>query len=179
MSEIPAHLRKLGSESDSIETTANQIVDFLHDSLVTDDGKPAWNNRKASQSHSIIPLVDEESIRAIPMIARLFDQLGLDIALFVEKETLPGLEINQNNFNIFYVPEAKGSPYIPAQHDFVVPYNIRSLVGFGGLLPSGNLFATILFLRTPISESAAMIFRTVSLSVKMALLGSDGRKVYQ
>ena len=45
------------------------------------------------------------------------------------------------------MPEAAGSPYIPAQEDFVQPVGIRSVLGFGGMLPGGDIFVVILFSR--------------------------------
>ena len=55
------------------------------------------------------------------------------------------LELEQKNYNVFFVEDAIGSPYIPAQDDFVVPYGVRSVLGFGGLMPSGQVFAALLF----------------------------------
>ena len=38
------------------------------------------------------------------------------------------------------------------------------------MLPSGDLFAVVLFSRTPISRETATLFQTVALSVKLAVL---------
>ena len=46
----------------------------------------------------------------------------------------------------------------------------RSTVGFGGMLPSGNLFAVIMFSKSPVDAVVASMFRTISLSPKLALL---------
>jgi hypothetical protein len=40
----------------------------------------------------------------------------------------------------------------------------------GGLLPSGEFFAVILFSRVVISPEVASLFRTLALSVKLAFL---------
>jgi sigma-B regulation protein RsbU (phosphoserine phosphatase) len=71
---------------------------------------------------------------------------------------------------VFFVAEALGSPYVPAQEDFVIPSGIRSVLGFGGVLPSGELFAVILFSQTPIAAATAERFGSIALSVKLALL---------
>jgi hypothetical protein len=47
---------------------------------------------------------------------------------------------------------------------------IASTVGFGGMLPSGNLFAVIMFCKAPVDAVVASMFRTISLSAKLALL---------
>ena len=73
-------------------------------------------------------------------------------------------------FKVFYVPEAHGSSCVPAQDTFVIPFGIRSVVGFGAMLPTGNLFAVILFSRTPISRDTAEMFGSLALSAKVAVL---------
>jgi two-component system, NtrC family, sensor kinase len=88
------------------------------------------------------------------------------------------LDLDQHTFNVFHVPEAKGSSYIPAQRDFVIPYSVCSVVGFGGLLPDGELFATILFSRVPVARGIADLFRPLALNLKLAMLPFVGRKVF-
>ena len=50
------------------------------------------------------------------------------------------------------------------------PYGVKSALGFGGMLPSGGLFAVILFSRAPISRETAALFQTVALNAKLAVL---------
>ncbi|MFM8550852.1 MAG: ATP-binding protein, partial [Nitrospiraceae bacterium] len=71
-------------------------------------------------------------------------------------------------------PEAVGSPYLPGQGQIVVPYGVCSVLGFGGLLPTGSLFTVILFSKVPIPRETAELFKTLALSVKIALLPFDG-----
>ncbi len=71
---------------------------------------------------------------------------------------------------MFYVPEAEDSPYIPAQQDFIIPYEIKSVLGFGGILPSGNVFTIIAFSKTTISHDTANLFNTLALNVKMLIM---------
>ena len=56
-----------------------------------------------------------------------------------------------------------GSEHIPNQQTFVEQYGIRSVVGMGGLLPSGEFFAVILFSRVVISPEVAALFRTLGV----------------
>lgn len=49
-------------------------------------------------------------------------------------------------------------------------YGIQSVLGFGGLLASGDLFAVILFSKVAISPDAADQFRVVGLNLKIAIL---------
>ncbi len=72
-------------------------------------------------------------------------------------------------YNVFHVPEALGSPYIPAQKEFVERYGVRSVLGFGGLLGDGDLFAVIMFARGPITTESAARFRNIALDVKAVM----------
>lgn len=138
---------------------------------------PAWNSRQASQGHKALPLVSEESVSRSPMIAQLIRQLGVKVGALITADPSLVIDAGQHTFNVFHVPEAEGSPYIPAQREFVIPYRVRSVLGFGGLLPSGELFATILFSKEPIQRETADLFKSLALNVKVALLPFVGRRV--
>jgi diguanylate cyclase (GGDEF)-like protein len=132
--------------------------------------RPEWNSRKTSVGHRAIPLPSEQFVEQSPMIAHLIRQFGLDVASLLEPDPRLLMDADQHSHNVFYVPEAVGSPMIPAQQDFVVPFGIRSVIGVGGLLPAGELFALILFSRTHIARETAALFGPLSLSVKVAVL---------
>ena len=85
------------------------------------------------------------------------------------------LDIDQRTYNVFHVGEAVGSDFIVDQEAFVTPNGIKSAVGFGGMLPSGNLFAVIMFCKVPVDAVVASMFRTISLSAKLALLLFENR----
>lgn len=70
-----------------------------------------------------------------------------------------------------YVPKAPGSPYIPAQREFVQPYGVQSVLGFGGMTPTNELFAVILFSRVAIPRETADRFRWLSAYVRIAIEG--------
>jgi hypothetical protein len=134
--------------------------------LGTVGDEPAWNSRHSSASHKAIPLPSAEVVERAPMIAQLIRQFGLELADVVQPAADLVRSLAGKTYGVFHVPEAVGSPYIPAQQDFVVPYGIRSVIGFGGSLPSGDLFAVILFARVPISSDTADRFRNLALDVK-------------
>lgn len=138
--------------------------------LATAGEEPAWNSRQQSAGHRVIPLASREIVARTPMIASLLAQFGVDIGALLAPEPLLLAEAEQKTYNVFYVPEALGSPSIPAQQQFVVPYRIRSVLGFGGVLPTGDLFAVILFSRVPIGSETAALFKTLALNVKLAIL---------
>ena len=138
--------------------------------VATKGSEPAWNDRRLSHEHRVIPLRDADFIRRAPMISRLMGQLGLTPEEIVAPDPALMRERERKQFNVFFVPEAGGSPYVPAQEGFVAPHQVRSVLGFGGSLPSGNVFAVILFLRAAISPETADLFKPLALSVKAALL---------
>ncbi|MDP2308753.1 MAG: ATP-binding protein [Pseudomonadota bacterium] len=138
--------------------------------LATAGVEPAWNDPNASEGHRVIPLTSDRAVLRLPMISQLLQQLGVEVARVVQPT--PALLIGGDcGFDVFHVPEAADSPHIPAQ-DFVRRYGVRSVVGFGGALPDGELFATILFSRVPIDDEQAQLFRNLAPAVKLALLPS-------
>ena len=141
--------------------------------LATAGDRDAWNSRRNSRGHRAIPLPSEEAVQQAPMVSNLVTQLGIPLGMVIRPEPELLLDMEQRAYNVFYVPEALGSPYIPAQQEFVAPCGIRSVLGFGGLLPSGEMFAVIMFLKVPITREAAGLFKALSLSVKMAVLPFD------
>jgi len=138
--------------------------------LATAGQRPEWNDRTRSARHRVIPLSSPGIVARFPMISRLITQCGFDLAVLL----MPGRDIlvdmEQRTFNVFHVPDAVGSPYVPDQEEFVVPHGVHSVVGFGGVLPPADLFAIILFSRQPIGRDTANMFAPLALSVKLALL---------
>jgi two-component system, NtrC family, sensor kinase len=142
--------------------------------LATAGERSEWNDRHESRGHKVIPLPSAEVVRAIPMVAQLVKQLGVDVATVVNPDPKLVLEMEQRAYNVFFVPDAQGSPYIPAQTEFVLPFGVRSVLGFGGLLPSGDVFAVLMFTRVLVPRSVADTFRNLALNTKVALLSCAG-----
>lgn len=132
--------------------------------------EPAWNDRKQSLGHRAIPLPSAELVLRLPMIAQLLQQFGLEMQRFLQPQQDLLMDLEQTTYNVFHVPEALGSPFVPAQEEFVKRYGIRSVLGFGGMLPTGNLFAVILFTRVAIPRETAELFKPLALSTKLAVL---------
>ena len=141
--------------------------------LGTTGDQPEWNTRQQSTGHQVIPLPSEQILSSIPMISQLINQLGIDVSSVLQPNPRMMLAVEQKTYNVFHVPDAVGSPSIPAQNTFVIPFHIQSVLGFGGLLPSGELFALILFSRTYILPETATLFKPYALAVKAALLPFD------
>ena len=136
---------------------------------------PEWNDRHQSKRFKAIPIADHQFVSQFPMFSQLMTQFGVELGTILEAHTELLLDRHETSYNVFHVPEALGSPYVPGQAQFVVPYGVRSVLGFGGLLPTGSLFTVILFSTVPIPRETAELFRTLALSVKIALLPFDGQ----
>lgn len=145
--------------------------------LATRGEEPAWNDVAASTGHQAIALRDRASIADLPMVARLIQQLGVDIGPIFENDGTLVFEGAQRTCNIFYVADAQGSPYVPAQAEFVEKYGVQSVLGFGGVLPTGDFFAIILFAKVKVPQSVCDLFKTLALSARVAVLPL-GRNIF-
>jgi len=138
----------------------------------------AWNSRHLSQGHRAIPLPTTQVVEQAPMIAQLFKQMGAEIADVVRPGPRLLTDPEKKSFNVFHVPEAKGSASIPAQQEFVEKHRIASVVGFGGALPWGELFAVILFSHEHIPADSASRFRTLAIDVRAKTRGFAESQVF-
>ncbi|MEX2186075.1 MAG: hypothetical protein WD875_04740 [Pirellulales bacterium] len=201
---ISSRMRTIGDGCESMEDVADALVRYFYDRcrsaadgahqgtgapldertrcltlLATTGSRPQWNSRRESSGHKAIPLVSEQAVANIPMIAQLIRQFGLDIRSVVDPREELLCDLDGQTCNVFHVEHASGSRHIPAQADFVAPLGIRSALGFGGMLPTGNLFAVIAFATAHIPPSTAKAFRSVALAVKSAILPFEPSAVFR
>ena len=137
--------------------------------LATRGDQSDWNDRGKSAGHKAIPLPSEKFVSQIPMISRLINQFGLDLNAVLRPDPAIIVDLEQKEYNAFHVPEAVGSPYIPAQQEFVIPTGVQSVLGFGGVLSSGDLFVVILFAKVHIPHETSNLAKGLALDVKSAL----------
>ncbi len=146
--------------------------------LATNGDRVEWQSRQASIGHQAIPLISEQLVAQSPMISQLIAQFGLPIHAVLDPDPTLIVDLEQKTFNVFHVLDAVNSPHVPAQQEFVVPLGVRSVFGFGAMLPSGNLIAIIVFSKLPISWETADMFNTLALNVKLAVLPFDRGAVF-
>jgi signal transduction histidine kinase/HPt (histidine-containing phosphotransfer) domain-containing protein/ActR/RegA family two-component response regulator len=137
--------------------------------LGTAGEREEWNARENSQGHRVIPLPSKQVVQRLPMIKNLIKQLGLEIESVLSPDPKVILEPATTDYNVFYVANARNSPFIPDQQGFVIPLRIQSALGFGGMLSSGNIFTIIIFTKVPIAKEISYLFKPLSLSVKLSL----------
>ena len=137
-----------------------------------------WNSRSTSSGHRAIPLASADFVRGIPMIAQLVSQFGIEMGSVISPDPNVIGDLARQTFNTFHIADAVYSPYIPAQDDFVKPYGAKSVLGFGGVLSSGELFVVIMFSKVSIPASTASIFRDLPANVKEAVEPFVGGAVF-
>ncbi|MCE3224574.1 MAG: putative Histidine kinase [Nitrospira sp.] len=130
---------------------------------------PGWNDPTLSKRFRVIPLGDTDHLAQLPMFSQLFHQLGVSLHRLREPADSVLLDSQEHLFNVFHILQAEGSPYIPAQDEFVRPYGVRSVLGFGAPLPNGDIFSVILFSKQVIPESTAQLFKPLALCAQIAL----------
>ena len=140
--------------------------------------EPQWNSRRSSTGHQAIPLPSPKIVGRFPMISQVMIQLGVDVSRVLRPNDDLIVDMHERTYNVFYVEEAQGSPHIPAQEQFVKPYGIQSVVGFGGILPSGDLCIVILFSRVRLERNKAELFKPLAVTVKSALLPFETGDVF-
>ncbi len=146
--------------------------------LATRGEDSAWNDRHKSSGHKAIPLPDPEFIARLPMVAEVLRQLGIDVSDVIKPNPAKLAEIERKQCDVFLVPKAEGSPFIPAQKDFVIPHAVESVVAFGGGFPRGEIFVALLFSKVAIDRPTANLFGPLALSVKLSLLPFFAKTIF-
>lgn len=162
LGNLPAELQAVARNT----AEASEQARFLT-LLATTGDEPDWCDRRRSRAHQVIPVLSADAIENAPMVSALIRELGVDIDTVMHGTSTP--ERLTTDFDVFHVENAAGNPNLSSP-EFVSRYDIKSVLGFGGLLPSGHVFAVVLFARVHIPPETARLFRTIALSAKLALL---------
>lgn len=111
--------------------------------------EPDWCDPSRSRGHIGIPLLSVEFIDAIPMIARLLKQLGVELDWLGREDMAVVGKTFGFQSGVFHVPtaatavDARGRKIISAQ-DFVSRYAIETVFGLGGGYVGTPVFVTII-----------------------------------
>lgn len=145
--------------------------------LATVGTEAAWNDRHQSNYYKTLPMTPE-ILDANPMYIQFAKTFGvvLDRSITPDSELIAELE--QHSYNVFHVPDARHSEYIPDQKHFVIPYDIRSVIGFFGMLPSSQIFSVVIFTRTLIPRDIVNYLKTLAFNVKLAILPFDDGAIF-
>ena len=169
--ELQQHVQNvLGRPLDDLDVSCQTL-------LATVGEEADWNDRRRSRLYKSLPLT-EETAKRIPMYAQVSDVFGIVMSRLPNPDAEFLVELEQKTYNVFFIPDSVGSAYVPDQEKFVIPYGIRSILGFYGLLPSRNLFTVIVFSKILIPRETTEYFKTLALNVKMTILPFDEVAVF-
>ncbi len=149
------------TDVDDLPPEVQQLVDEREQRVMALTGtwgiEEAWQHRTRSKGHQAVPISAIAVPERIPMFQEVLTQLGVDIEHLYETHELIVCD-DRPYQGTFYVPNAH-SPVIPAQDDFVIPYGIKSLVGFGGFIATQEvMYLLYAFANVPVSGEAARRF---------------------
>ncbi|MEZ2234244.1 histidine kinase [Microcoleus sp.] len=174
-----------GELDDSLQASARSLMqnkippyEMKCWTLLASAGKEPQCNYADEAPNIVIPLVNEELVAQMLPISERILELGLDIPTVVGIADEKMLEMEPKLLNIFYIDSAPNSPFIAEQNSLVIPYEVKSVLGIGGLLPSRSLFMVELFFNIKISFKIAEVLNILAVAVKTALLPFDGEVVF-
>lgn len=174
---LPAELREAARAAvPEVEPGPNTTCLTL---LGTYGDRPEWRSRRSSAHHRAIPLASQQVLDGLPMVAELTRSLGLDGRSVIDRDSQLLLEKDREGFNVFHVRGARGSRFVPAQDAFVQPFGVESVIGFGFAMPPADIAAVILFTRVVIDDDTAQLFKTLALSLKLAVLPHAARPTFE
>ena len=145
--------------------------------LATAGLQPEWNSTGLSKGHRVLPLLNEDMLKQTPMLYELIYQLGIDASSVLNPDPTIAFEMEKKIIKVYYIPDVSESPYIP-QNDFAIPFGIKSVLGFGGMLPTGNMFAMLIFSRVKIPGKTADMFKNIDLNVRMTVMPFVSEKIF-
>lgn len=174
-----------GELDDSLQASARSLMqnkippyEMKCWTLLASAGKEPLCNYADEAPNIVIPLVNEELVAQMLPISERILQLGLDIPTVLGIADEKMLEMEPKLLNIFYICSAQNSLFIAEQNSLVIPYEVKSVLGIGGLLPSRSLFMVELFFNIKISFKIAEVLNILAVAVKTALLPFDGEVVF-
>lgn len=136
--------------------------------LATDGVEPDWCDRHRSRRHQIIPAGTTLGAMMFPMVTGMFRQFG-DPLPVQPAQSEATVDPAERAFGVFHVENPLESPLI-ADHDFIARYGVASVVGVGGRLPTGEVFALLIFSREHIDQARAAYLQPWGLSITLALI---------
>lgn len=175
-SDLNADLKNFANQFMAIDADLSKMKCLVL--LATFGEKPEWNSRLNSRGHQAIPLPSQMVVEQFPMISNLVKQLGIDIKTVIDPEECLILDKAETEYGVFHVPNAMGNPMIPAQENFVAVQKIKSVIGFGGVFPNGDIFAVIIFSKVFIEKKVANLFKALPLSIKIATMSFNKNSVF-
>jgi hypothetical protein len=175
-----------GEHADRVATSAGQTLDDrapVLTLLATRGAESEWNERFDSRSHLALPLASSAVVEASPMIASLLDDMGVRLTSAASRPRLVNAARQVPIHPTFYVADARtttdarGRFKIPAR-EFVASNEVRTVLGVGGSLGCGTLFAMVLFARQHVTRAVAEQLVPLAADFRAATLGVTARSEF-
>ena len=148
--------------------------------LATAGARPEWNSRRNSAGHRAIPLPSEQFVNRVPMVRQLVQQLGLEVKTLLQPDPQVIVDLTQKMYNVFYVSGGRRQRLCPGAGG--IRHSVRRAVRarFWGHTSLGkSLHDDPLFRESDVpSPDTAEMFRTLALSIRLALLPFVGGKIF-
>lgn len=178
---VLGRLFKSCSYSDLTEDIQNYIQQRDDASTITPESKfltllgtwgelEEWHDIEESKNYKAFSLNDKDVLYKFPMLSAVFNQIGYNIPTETEPDKSIIIDNQDKEYGVFYVKDATANKLVPKQEEFVEPYGIKSVIGFGGRYGNNNIYSIILFLRECISRQTAELFPSLNPAIKFLTL---------
>jgi hypothetical protein len=139
--------------TDGIRANLTKDSDYWLALMGTIGLEPAWCDRRHSRFHQAVPVGQNMSL----MFQTMLTQIGVNVAELGMEKSVNTDSGGMAMTKIFHVYDALQSPAIPDKDEFVIPYNIQSVIGIGGRFLSGAFFVSVCFSQIPIRAAEAQL----------------------
>lgn len=121
---------------------------------------------------SLVQPLTPGAFREQPVLEVLFSVMGVDLDVALDPLEAMRANLHHRDLNVFLVQDVQNSELFggPDQRRQIEELGIRSLLGIGGALPTGDLFFVFMFTRTMVSDSSARLMRSLAPAVKASLV---------
>jgi serine phosphatase RsbU (regulator of sigma subunit) len=161
--DLPGDLRDLVRPAGVDEPAGVRSIILLG----SDGEQPEWRGRQHTTGLPPTLLESVEAAAANPLVSGFVREVGIDLETFVHGHR-EGDGIRAD-FAVLHIEDATDPSRMPLQ-SFVTDHDIRSVIGFGWIQPTGNVSAIVLYSRVAIDPDAALLLRIIGTSLKLALL---------
>jgi signal transduction histidine kinase len=132
-----------------------------------------WCRIGTSAMEHCLVVDDAEFVAVRPVVAEVLRGLDRNLAEVGRWEGAGLLEDLDRVVHVVHIEEAKGHPLLQRQGQFVAQYDVRSMIGLGGRLPSGRSVCVELFSSVAVGPERLSHYRVLALSVYLAFLRAD------
>jgi len=178
---VLGRLFKSCSYSDLTEDIQNYIQQREETNAITPESKfltllgtwgklEEWQHIEESKNYKAFSLNDKDVLYKFPMLSAVFKQIGYKIPTETEPDKSIIIDNQDKEYGVFYVKDSTGNKLVPKQAEFVMPYGVKSVIGFGGRYGNNNIYSIILFFGERISRQTAELFPSLNPAIKFLTL---------